>query len=505
MHLPTTSINWCGGYVIVGISEYNGQAVLPPYGIEENQIDQIQGEILKLSHQVLPNYFPIIQPYIIEERHILILWCPAGDHRPYTAPSTQRKKSQRYPYIRFGSRSIIAKDDNLIRLNSLASRIPFDDRVNQQATINDCSLGLIQAYLQEIKSDLFEESTRIPFADLCRAMHIAKGPDENLLPINVGLLFFSKNPDRFFSRTWMELVWNKDNSSKKFKEYYFKGLLHKQIRDTLSFLKTNIIGEQVVKHADKAEADRFYNFPYDAVEEVLSNAVYHKSYEIGSPIEVQVWPDKIEILSFPRPVPPVDAKILSTQRRIVAREYRNRRIGDFLKEFHLTEGRGTGFPTIYDAMKDNGSPAPVFETNEQSTYVLVTLPVHSLTEISKNDQANDQANSQGKSVVFSGLDDVVAFCNQASDQAKAILNDQVHTRVQEVLDSVTNWITRVDLFSQMGLSNHSTNRKKYLDPLIDLGWVAMEYPDKPTSPNQRYRTTEQGRRLLQLIQTNKEL
>ena len=57
--------------------------------------------------------------------------------------------------------------------------------------------------------------------------------------------------------------------------------------------------------------------------------MYHKSYEIGSPIEVQIWPDKIEILSYPGPVPPVNAQILQQQKRIVAREYRNRRIGDF--------------------------------------------------------------------------------------------------------------------------------------------------------------------------------
>lgn len=40
------------------------------------------------------------------------------------------------------------------------------------------------------------------------------------------------------------------------------------------------------------------------------NTVFHKSYEIGKPIEVQIGPDKIEILSFPGPVPPVDTQIL---------------------------------------------------------------------------------------------------------------------------------------------------------------------------------------------------
>ena len=95
-----------------------------------------------------------------------------------------------------------------------------------------------------------------------------------------------------------------------------------------------------------AEADRYYNFSYEALEEALANAVYHKSYELANPIEVQIWPERIEILSFPGPIPPVNAKILAENKRIVARDYRNRRVGDFLKELHLTEGRGTGIPTM---------------------------------------------------------------------------------------------------------------------------------------------------------------
>lgn len=493
--------NWGGGYVIVGIDENKGQALLPPHGIEENQIDSIQGHIVQLAHQISPNYFPITQPYVLHEKHILVLWCPAGDNRPYTAPSTQGKQALRYPYVRMGSRSIIAKGEALTRLNSLASRIPFDDRVNQQATINDFNLGLIQAYLQEIKSDLYAESTSMSLTDLCRAMLIAKGSDENLLPVNVGLLFFSKQPEKFMPRSWIELVWHKDASSRKFNEHYFKGPLHMQLRDTLSFIKTNIISEKVIKHADKAEADRFFNFPYNAIEEVLANAVYHKSYEIGSPIEVQVWPDKIEILSFPGPVPPVDAKILSSQRRIVAREYRNRRIGDFLKELHLTEGRGTGFPNIYDAMANNGSPVPIFESDEQSTHVLVTLPAHLGASLS----------NQVKALHINTLNDVVAFINdnsnhasnQASDQvndlagnqAVQLINHKIHNRVSDVLHYAKDWIKREELFFAMDLSNQTKNRKTYLDPLINLNWIQMEFPESKTHPNQRYKTTLIGKKI----------
>lgn len=498
--------NWGGGYIIIGIAENNGQPILPPAGLQLNQLDNIQGEIVKLGHKLLPNYFPICQPYVIDEQHILVLWCPAGDNRPYTGLTTLGKGGQRQPYVRIGSRSIIARGENLRQLQELTARIPFDDRVNNQATINNFDLATIQAYLQEVKSDLYTESTRLSLEELCRTMHIAKGPEEDLRPINVGLLFFSKEPHNFFPRTWIELVWHQDDSGKRFKEYYFKGPIHKQLKDVFSFLQTNIIGEQVLKPEGTALSARFKNYPFNAVEEAISNAVYHKSYEMGSPIEIQVWKDKIEILSFPGPVPPVTATILKTQKRIVAREYRNRRIGDFLKELRLTEGRGTGFPTIYKAMEENGSPKPIIETDDQSTYVLVTLPVHPLSLEIAN-QISDGASDQVNASVYNTLEDIIAFANQVSDGAsdgasdgvKEILNREVHSKTVQLLSNLTNWISREDLFSKINLSNNSTNRKKYLDPLFELEWVKMEFPESKTHPNQRYTLTDTGVKILKLI------
>ena len=280
--------NWGGGYIIVGVNEKNGRPVLPPIGLGENSLDKIQKEVINLSHQIQPNYFPIMQPYILKGKHILVLWCLAGDNRMYTAPLTLGGKAQRQPYVRVGSESIIAKGENLRQLMELTARISFDDRINNQATIDDFDLALIQAYLQEIKSDLYAESTKMPLQDLARAMYIAKGPDEDLRPVNVGLLFFSLNPEKFFPRSWIELVWHKDGSGQRFEEHYFKGCLQKQLRNALNFIQTNVIAEKVIKQKGKAEALRFYNFPHEAIEEALSNSVYHKSYERQSPIEIQV-------------------------------------------------------------------------------------------------------------------------------------------------------------------------------------------------------------------------
>lgn len=62
--------------------------------------------------------------------------------------------------------------------------------------------------------------------------------------------------------------------------------------------------------------------------------------------------------------------------RVSNRRYRNRRIGDFLKEIHLTEGRNTGFKKILDALEANGSPKPEFETDEGRTYFISRLFIH---------------------------------------------------------------------------------------------------------------------------------
>jgi ATP-dependent DNA helicase RecG len=491
--------NWGGGYIIIGVAEQDGQPLLPPAGLQQNQIDAIQKKILELGHKILPNYFPIAQPYVLQGQHILVLWCPAGDNKVYTAPVTLGNGAARESFVRVGSNSLVARGETLRRLQELTARISFDDRVNNRAEIGDLDLSLIQAHLQEVKSDLYEESQRMPFEDLCRTMLVAKGANEDIRPVNVGLLFFCKTPEHFFDRAWIELVWHQDTSGNNYKEFYFKGPLQKQLRDTLSFLQTNIIAEHVIKNSEAAEADRFYNFPFAAVEEVLSNAVYHKSYELGSPIEVQVWPDKIEVLSFPGPVPPVNASVLKTHRRIVAREYRNRRIGDFLKELRLTEGRGTGFPTIYKSMADNGSPAPVFDSDEANTYVLVTLPAHN--------GARNQAGNRAIPLLFNDLKQIIAYANGATNEAGngaglpaiEIIGKEMHDKVTEMLEILKVRVKRSELFEKMDLSNQTYNRAKFLDPLIAAGWLSMEFPQEKTHPNQTYLITDAGRRILELL------
>jgi len=78
--------NLGGGYLVIGVKERNGQPVLPPAGLAVQEIDRIQKEILNLGNSALqPPYHPIVVPYGIKGRHILVLWAPGGQSRPYKA------------------------------------------------------------------------------------------------------------------------------------------------------------------------------------------------------------------------------------------------------------------------------------------------------------------------------------------------------------------------------------------------------------------------------------
>ncbi len=57
--------------------------------------------------------------------------------------------------------------------------------------------------------------------------------------------------------------------------------------------------------------------------------------------------------------------------------YRNRRLGEFLKELDLCEGHSTGIPTIQINLEKNGSSKAIFYTDEERKAFRVEIPLHS--------------------------------------------------------------------------------------------------------------------------------
>ena len=366
--------NWGGGYIVLGVAERDGRPVKPYAGVPLESIDAWQKDIFEKCKQIRPAYTPIIGKDELNGQAFLIIWCPGGDSRPYSSPKTMAKEGkERYNYIRKGSVTAIPNDDELKDLFALANRTPFDDRVNHEAEISDINYTLVKSYLREIGSSLYDSADAMDFKELCSSMNLISVLPEYVKPKNVALMFFNPEPEKFFPYAQIDVVqFPEGDAGDKIIEQTFTGPLHEQLRAALRYIRNVVITEQVVKVPGRAEADRFFNYPYEAIEEALSNAVYHKAYDEREPIEVRVEKNMIEIISHPGPDRSVTLEGLRTF-KVRSRRYRNRRIGEFLKELHLTEGRNTGFKKILEALKKNGSPLPEFETDEAHDYFITRL------------------------------------------------------------------------------------------------------------------------------------
>jgi len=369
--------NWGGGYLVIGVEEKDGKPVHPLKGIPAEKVDGYLKDMLNKCKRIQPEYLPIVEVVDYQGKKFIIVWAPGGYLRPYSAPKSMAKdEKERIYYIRKMSSTIMPSEAEKRDLYNLANNVPFDDRVNHEADIVDLNLTLIQAYLKEVESSLYEDSRHMDFLDLCRSMNIVNSLPEYTKPKNVGLMFFSLEPDRFFPYAQIDVVqFPEDLGGNQIIEKAFKGPLHQQLRGALQYIRNSVIQEKVIKLPDRAEAERFFNYPYAAIEESLCNAVYHKGYDVREPIEVRILPDRIEIVSHPGADRSISEEGLRTY-RVFNRRYRNRRIGDFLKEMHLTEGRNTGFRKILNALERNGSPKPLFETDPERLSFCTTIFIH---------------------------------------------------------------------------------------------------------------------------------
>ena len=365
--------NWGGGYIVVGVGEEDGLPKKPVAGLEASALNGYQKELLSLCHKIQPYYMPVCSPVTYEGKHLLLIWAPGGYERPYQAKiSLSKDKKEKAYYIRRFSNTIMATKTDIKELHDIGGNIPFDDRINYHSSLSNLRAGRMLDYLSAINSALVQED--MTSQEFALAMKIAGGPAEDIRPLNVGLMFFSDEPSQFFREAFIEVIDIPDPTGEGMTERKFSGPLDKQLSDALAHIRNTVIAERIYKSPKRAEATRIYNYPYQAIEEALSNAVYHKSYQVPEPITVRVEREQITITSFPGPDRSISDADLK-QRRLIARRYRNRRIGDFLKELRLVEGRNTGIPTMLRSLKDNDSALPTFETDEERSFFSVNFAI----------------------------------------------------------------------------------------------------------------------------------
>jgi len=216
----------------------------------------------------------------------------------------------------------------------------------------------------------------------------------------------------------------------------------------------------------------------------------------------------MEILSFPGPLPPLKIEDLNKGAARV-RTYRNRRIGDFLKELHLTEGRCTGVPKIHKAMEANGSPPAIFETDQGCQYFLTVLPIHP-EATRKTTAANQNAPIEEQIQLNTGLsgDETHRYMGVSGDkthrytgvfplealpQELQILINKFNKRsnikgLRLLIQKLCAWqpLTAQQLVDLLKRKDKKHFVRSHLTPMIKEETLKYLFPEDEDSPNQAY-------------------
>lgn len=363
--------NLGGGYIVLGVEETNGEAVLPPAGLDAGELERIQRSIRGLCRRLDPEYQPIPSHEVVDGKHLLVLWAYGSENRPHSAPASRQAKERKY-FIRLGAETVEAKGPLLTDLMRMTVKVPFDDRPARQFRLSDLRSTLVREFLRETGSALLDEKDDLT---VYRCMRLSSAMNDHEVPRNVALMFFSDDPQQAFPGARIELVEFAEGGD-VLEEHVLRGPLPRQIREGLRLLGSRA-AQHVRKLPDRAESETWDSYPFAALEEALVNAVYHRGYEdTREPTKVYLYDDRIEVTSYPGPVPGLEPEHFREGGRVPQVQARNRRIGELLKELRMAEQRNTGVGKIRRAMAENGSPPPVFEFDGERTYFTVTLPIH---------------------------------------------------------------------------------------------------------------------------------
>lgn len=131
---------------------------------------------------------------------------------------------------------------------------------------------------------------------------------------------------------------------------------------------------------------------------------------------------------------------------------RNKELMRIFKDLDLVEQLGSGIPRILQAYKPDS-----FHFSEN--FLRIVLPSSEIVTPQDNPQDTPQDTPQ----------------------------------VKELLSVFTGQHSRKELQDLLSLTDREHFRLNYLQPAIQAGYIALLYPDKPTSRNQRYYLTSEGK------------
>jgi ATP-dependent DNA helicase RecG len=367
--------NLQGGRILIGIEDDGTITGLQHENIQEWVLNTFRDK-------VYPQLTPFYEELTLDDhKRVAVVTIAAGLSKPYMLKHNQREDI----YIRMGSRSELASREQL-RLFESGGLLHVEVLPVAGTRMQHLDRQRLNFYLAEIIKD-----PDIPTTDeewekrlLGLGLMASDGLGNNVCSV-AGLLCFANNPRRYLRQAGLRVIVFAGTD----KEYQAKldvildaplvgrwiinpegqkVLDQEGVIEKISEVISPFISEESKYIDENMHRERQWHYPWEALREVVINALVHRDWTISVDIELSVYADRLEIIS------PGKLQNSMTIEKMIAgqRSPRNPLIMDILRDYAYVDARGMGVRTkIIPLMKKFNHCEPVFELTDD--YLKTTL------------------------------------------------------------------------------------------------------------------------------------
>ncbi len=428
-----------GGKIIFGIDENSDYSICGVYDASD-----LQRKIMEQSLQMEPAVRPLCTAVNIDSKTVVCAEIQEIDNylKPCFYKGAGRLKGS---YVRVADGDRIMTEYEVYSYEAFKKKIQDELRCAERAKMGDIKTSALSQYLLELKSrksnlaELSEEK-------ICRL----QGFTDDDKPTLAGVMLFADYPQAFFPQLCItavsvpgtEMSLTGSVGERFIDNRRIDGTLVQMMNDALIFIRKNMKAKTIIDRTTGRRMDKT-EYPIVAIREIIINALVHRDYSIhtdSAPISIRMFSDRLEVENPGG----LYGRMTLDQLGKISADTRNPFIANALEVLGETENRYSGIPTIINAMKEWGLPAPKFE-NER------------------------------------GIFRVTLYNNNSW------VSPEMSDEEQEILDFCKTPRSRSELEKLFkGRMTIAYVMTKYVHPLIKSGAIRLTIPNKPKSKNQRY-------------------
>ena len=346
------------GLVFVGVKD---DGTIGNLAVTDRLLQQLTA--MKTDGNILPPPSLSVEKQVLRGQDVAII-----SVQPSDSPPVRFKGAI---HVRTGPRRGLAtaQDERILNEKRRSGDRPFDIQPIPSARLSDLNLTqFANEYLAQAFSDEILVANDRSLNEQLAATKMIVALDQPTATV-LGLLTIGKNPQDFLPGAYVQFlrIDGRELSDDIIDSEDMRGA----IPDLLRRINDKLISHNriAVAIATGAVEQRAALYPIEALQQIIWNAVMHRTYEgTHTPVRITWFNDRIEIMSPGGAFGTVDAENFGQPGFT---DYRNPNLADAMKTLGYVQRFGVGIAIAKRQLADAGHPEPEFEVSDN--FVCVTI------------------------------------------------------------------------------------------------------------------------------------